>query len=445
MAYPYEEEDRRQALTQGLLAAGLAALGARKGSEYNALGQAGLLGLTGYNASLRTATDARDEKARREIEQQKWAMLQQEHALKLKQMQDAQAQQQADQQALPGVFGGGGPNLQAMGPGGPTPQNAQAVAPKTNEAAQYMAAANYFAKQGRIDKAKEYAAIAKQMEEEYSTSPVVGMDAQGNPAYTQFGKRGGMKVAQGVTPPPELQVLNLGDRSLAIDKLRTAPGTSFAAGISPDSKASNALGWANYGLTKARDARAAQGGNDKWVNDMGRGIQVNMATGDTRPIMAGGQPIGTMKDTKLVDGSKRALTVLDMAESIIKNEDPTGSLAGNLYDTTAAAFGYSTAGAKGVAGLQALEGSLMMAQPRMEGPQSDKDTALYKQMAGKIGDPNVPNGIKLAAVKVIRDLHQKYSADAGAPVAQHERKVTRTGTRNGRKVVQYADGTIEEQ
>jgi hypothetical protein len=442
MAYPYEEEDRRSALTQGLLSAGLAALGARKGSEYNALGQAGLLGLTGYNASLRTATDAREEKAKREMQQAQFAHQQAQWAEQQRQQQLQQAQQQADQQALPGMFSGGGPQLAQMGPGGPTPQNAQAVAPKTNEAAQYMAAANYFAKQGRIDKAKEYAAIAKQMEEEYSTSPVVGMDAQGNPAYTQFGKRGGMKVAQGVTPPPELQMLNQGDKFTAIDKLRTAPGSSYAIGQDANSKASNALGWARFNYDKTKDAA---GGGDKWVNDMERGIQVNMGSGDTRPIMAGGQPIGTKKDTKLVDGSKRALTVLDMAEGIIKNEDPTGSLAGNLYDTTAAAFGYSTAGAKGVAGLQALEGSLMMAQPRMEGPQSDKDTALYKQMAGKIGDPNVPNGIKLAAVKVIRDLHQKYSADAGAPVTQSERKVVRTGTRNGRKVVQYADGTIEEQ
>jgi hypothetical protein len=136
---PYDEEDRRSALTQGLLAAGLAALGARKGSEYNAFAQAGLLGLGGFNSSLKNATEARDDKFLRELRMQQWDMAKQEHALKLKQMQDAQAQQQADQQALPGLFSGGSPQLAQMGPGGPTPQNAQAVAPRTNPAAQYMA------------------------------------------------------------------------------------------------------------------------------------------------------------------------------------------------------------------------------------------------------------------------------------------------------------------
>jgi hypothetical protein len=107
MAYPYEEEDRRAALTQGLLAAGLAALGARKGSEYNALGQAGLLGLGGYNAALRTATDARDSRAEREMKAAEWAQKQQQWA-------EQQRQQKAMQLAATGAFTGGTPAI----PGG---------------------------------------------------------------------------------------------------------------------------------------------------------------------------------------------------------------------------------------------------------------------------------------------------------------------------------------
>ena len=107
MAYPYEEEDRRAALTQGLLAAGLAALGARKGSEYNALGQAGLLGLTGYNASLRTANEARDSRAEREMKAAEWAQKQQQWA-------EQQRQQKAMQLAATGAFTGGTPAI----PGG---------------------------------------------------------------------------------------------------------------------------------------------------------------------------------------------------------------------------------------------------------------------------------------------------------------------------------------
>jgi hypothetical protein len=107
MVYPYEDEDRRAALTQGLLAAGLAALGAKRGSEYNALGQAGLLGLGGYNAALRTATDARDSRAEREMKAAEWAQKQQQWA-------EQQRQQKAMQLAATGAFTGGTPAI----PGG---------------------------------------------------------------------------------------------------------------------------------------------------------------------------------------------------------------------------------------------------------------------------------------------------------------------------------------
>lgn len=84
----------------------------------------------------------------------------------------------------------------------------------------------------------------------------------------------------------------------------------------------------------------------------------------------------------------------------------------------------------------------MMAQPRMEGPQSDKDVALYKQMAGQIGDATVPAEQKKAALEVVKKLHQRYAgASTQQPQAPNERSVVRTGVFNGRKVVQYSDGS----
>ena len=107
MAYPYEEEDKRAALTQGLLAAGLAALGARKGSEYNALGQAGLLGITGYNTSLRDATNAREQQALMKMRQEMYDM-------QKAQWEEQQRQARAQQAAAAGAFTGGHPAI----PGG---------------------------------------------------------------------------------------------------------------------------------------------------------------------------------------------------------------------------------------------------------------------------------------------------------------------------------------
>jgi hypothetical protein len=118
---PYDEEDKRSALTQGLLAAGLAALGARKGSEYNAFAQAGLLGLGGYGRSLENATEARDRKAQREMQAQQFAQQQAEW----QRAQQQRAQMEGAQRAatLPGTPGM--PAQEADSPGGtympPTP------------------------------------------------------------------------------------------------------------------------------------------------------------------------------------------------------------------------------------------------------------------------------------------------------------------------------------
>lgn len=120
MAYPYDEEDKKSALIQGLLGAGLAALGARKGSEYNAFAQAGLLGLGGYNTSLRDATNAREAQALRKMREEQYAM-------QKAQWEQAQAEKLKMQQAAAGAFVGGSPE---MGP--PTPQGEMqpAVAPQ---------------------------------------------------------------------------------------------------------------------------------------------------------------------------------------------------------------------------------------------------------------------------------------------------------------------------
>jgi hypothetical protein len=45
----------------------------------------------------------------------------------------------------------------------------------------------------------------------------------------------------------------------------------------------------------------------------------------------------------------------------------------------------------------------------------------------------------------VRRLQQKYASINGTPMRQQpqEKQVVRTGTSNGRKVVQYSDGSIE--
>jgi hypothetical protein len=105
--------------------------------------------------------------------------------------------------------------------------------------------------------------------------------------------------------------------------------------------------------------------------------------------------------------SKQALDALVGVDELINNS--TGSWGGAAFDMIASVFGGAPEGALNVGKLKVLQANLMLSQPRMEGPQSDRDVNLYRDAAGQIGDPTVPNKIKLAAVETIRSLHRKYA------------------------------------
>lgn len=91
-------------------------------------------------------------------------------------------------------------------------------------------------------------------------------------------------------------------------------------------------------------------------------------------------------------------------------KDATGSRLGAGLDATAGAFGISTQGRQTTAQLQALSGQMVSMMPRMEGPQSDKDVAMYKDMAGNIGDPTKTRAERLAALETIEKINSKYEA-----------------------------------
>lgn len=188
-------------------------------------------------------------------------------------------------------------------------------------------------------------------------------------------------------------------------ELRVRQDNARAQGISASAAASNAStarDRLNFDRTKEVE--------DRWVNDLERGIQVNQRTGETRPITAGGAPIGPKKPAA-GNQSEKALAAIALAEPLI--DKATGSYGGAVIDRGARVFGSATDGAKAAAELKVLEGAIMANQPRMEGPQSDKDVALYRQMAGQIGDETVPPEQKKAALATIKTLHQKYGEIGG--------------------------------
>lgn len=111
---------------------------------------------------------------------------------------------------------------------------------------------------------------------------------------------------------------------------------------------------------------------------------------------------------------------LNTAEQILKGNGPvvagvqtkrplpTSSAVGSGIDTVAGWFGTAPKGAAEADQLRSIGGALVAKMPRMEGPQSDKDVQLYREMAGQLGDSSLPISRRLAALKTVRDLYAKY-------------------------------------
>ena len=106
-----------------------------------------------------------------------------------------------------------------------------------------------------------------------------------------------------------------------------------------------------------------------------------------------------------------AVDIVLQAAPLIRQSTASGIGAGVDW-TAGMLFGASPKGADVAAQLKVLGGALVSKMPKMSGPQSDKDVQLYKDMAGRIGDPTVPTSQKEAALQTIYNLNAKY---AGLP------------------------------
>lgn len=91
-------------------------------------------------------------------------------------------------------------------------------------------------------------------------------------------------------------------------------------------------------------------------------------------------------------------------------ELPTGSGVGNLVDAAGALVGYTPKGAKAADQLKVAGGALVSKIPRFEGPQSDKDVAYYKEVAGRVGDASLPRDRRLAALDEVERIWGEFEA-----------------------------------
>lgn len=393
----------------GLLSAvGAGLAGSRRGQPINALGMGLMSGVQGYVQG-------------QDLQQQQ-AFNQQRSKLFDAQMQNYQAeadarraaleQQQRQREYMSTIGKVTSPRLDAQ-PNQASPRQMLGLGFSPDFVKTYMTADNL----GREE-------VARTLE---------GIDANGRKVTYQFDKYGrpvGDALPAYIAP---VQV----DTGGSVKFVTPQAGIDLRKSMSPEAAASNALGWANNSIARQRltmDQQQLMQPKPEFKEGQWIVPPRDMKPGETRSVV----PPTSARD------ATEALNLINQARQLLPNA--TGSYGGLAVDQTARFFGKATEGAKSTAQLQAIEGALVSKMPKMSGPQSDKDVALYKQMAGVVGDPTVPVEQRQAALNTIEQIQQRYAGQGGAsgsfasPTPQGK-TVLRTGTMNGRKVVQYSDGT----
>lgn len=148
------------------------------------------------------------------------------------------------------------------------------------------------------------------------------------------------------------------------------------------------------------------------VQQFGDNMYMVYPDGSAVPISSPtGQPITKVANQKAINEENKRIQRVETLTPEIKSlltGGATGSYFGAGLDLLGRTVGISTGGAEATAQLKTLSGQLVALMPRMEGPQSNIDVEMYKEMAGNVADPTIPIQTRLAALDTIEKLNEKY-------------------------------------
>lgn len=113
-----------------------------------------------------------------------------------------------------------------------------------------------------------------------------------------------------------------------------------------------------------------------------------------------------------IENAKDTFGLLKSASEILGTGAPSSGRLENIVTGTGEIFGISGPSSQADAQLKIIGAKATSKVPRFEGPQSDKDTALYMAAAGDLGNANVPIQTRLAAIQTMIDLNKKYYPNA---------------------------------
>ena len=223
------EDDKRAAQSQALMLMGAGLLGGGPDRGRN-ISQAITGGLLGYNQGMKGALEQRQQKMAMENEARKLA--------------DYDRQQSA-LQGLPS----GAPQMPAGMTGGPTPENAQAMPPKVAPWQLAQQRGDYLAQKGLLTQAKIYYDQAEKFKPEVKDRYTAKDPNTGEVVDVILYKDGTQETAKNKNAT-KMEFRDLGGTQAGIDPFSGKVQSSYGKTQSPDSVASNQLGWANNALTK---------------------------------------------------------------------------------------------------------------------------------------------------------------------------------------------------
>lgn len=300
------------------------------------------------------------------------------------------------------------------------PTNANAQAMQESPYDKYMRLANAAMQAGAKGNAAAYAKLAEQYKPKFKAENQTAFDAQGNPVLLQLGEGGERQSVQGFTPYEKPISADLGNQMAFFDPVTMRQRGSAPMGVSPNTALTSQVTMRGQNMTDARARETnditRQGQRTQIMDTPNGPIAVDKGTRTAQPVTMNGQPVPGETTMKRIQGAGRVLALLDQAEKILPAA--TNSYLGAGADIAARGIGYGTPGAQAMGQLKAIEGALLSEMPRMEGPQSNYDVQNYRQAAGQLGDPTIPNEIKQAALETIREIQQRYQG--GGQRAQQE-------------------------
>jgi hypothetical protein len=194
------------------------------------------------------------------------------------------------------------------------------------------------------------------------------------------------RISQAGADRAQLQLEETTRHNKAMERLQLAQLNKPAAGDNPN---------------KVAHTSTDDQGNVTFYNAFGQVLRTEANAGKRSPNVIKAEQA---EKNSLRDIERATKELADITKDGGLIDQATGSGAGRLVDLGAQFIGKAMPGDIATGKLQPIADMVLKMVPRFEGPQSDKDTASYKEAAGQLANPNLPNEIRKEAGKTILRL-----------------------------------------